>query len=143
MDSSEFFKKYSDEASCKAYFKELKERKGLKCKRCEGTAMNWIESESRWRCRSCNQSMSIKTDTVMENSNLGYKKWMWCMYYMTLTKKGFSAMEMQRLLGHKRYAPIWLMMQKLRIVIGRRDAKYKLEELVEMDEAFLSGHRKK
>jgi hypothetical protein len=28
---------------------------------------------------------------------------------MTLSKKSFSALEMQRMLGHKRYEPIWLM----------------------------------
>ena len=38
----------------------------------------------------------------MENSNLGYKLWLWGLYFMSLTKKGFSALEMQRLLRHKR-----------------------------------------
>jgi hypothetical protein len=79
----------------------------------------------------------------MENSNLGYKKWLWCMYFMSLTKKGFSALEMQRLLGHTRYEPIWGMMQKIRITMGNRDEKYQLDGFIEMDEGFFEGHRKK
>ena len=62
---------------------------------------------------------------------------------MSLTKKGFSALEIQRLIKHKHYEPIWLMMQKIRISIGQRDEKYQLDGYIEMDEGFFEGHRKK
>lgn len=65
------------------------------------------------------------------------------LFLMSLTKKGFSAKEMQRLIGYKRYEPIWLMMQKIRISMGRRDDKYRLDGFIEMDEGFFEGHRKK
>jgi hypothetical protein len=87
--------------------------------------------------------MGLKQGTVMENSNLGYRVWLWGLYLMSLTKKGFSALEMQRLIGHKRYEPIWLMMQKIRISMGHRDDKYRLDGFIEMDEGFFEGHRKK
>jgi hypothetical protein len=87
--------------------------------------------------------MGLKQGTVMENSNLGYRVWLWGLYLMSLTKKGFSALEMQRLIGHKRYEPIWLLMQKVRICMGHRDNKYSLDGFIEMDEGFFEGHRKK
>ena len=62
---------------------------------------------------------------------------------VSLTKKGFSAPELQRLVGHKRYEPIWGLMQKIRITMGRRDEKYTLDGFIEMDEGFFEGHRKK
>jgi len=62
---------------------------------------------------------------------------------MSLTKKGFSALEMQRLIGHKRYEPIWLLMQKIRISMGNRDSTYALDGFIEMDEGFFEGQRKK
>ena len=55
---------------------------------------------------------------------------------MTLSKKSFSALEMQRMLGHKRYEPIWLMMHKIRRVMSKRDEKYKLNGCIEFDEGF-------
>lgn len=79
----------------------------------------------------------------MENSNLGYKIWLWSLFLMSLTKKGFSALEMQRLVAHKRYEPIWLLMHKVRISMGARDDKYSLDGFIEMDEGFFEGHRKK
>jgi len=78
----------------------------------------------------------------MENSNLSYRVWLWALYLMSLTKKGFSALEMQRLIGHKRYEPIWLLMQKIRISMGNRDATYALDGFIEMDEGFFEGQRK-
>jgi hypothetical protein len=79
----------------------------------------------------------------MENSKLPYRIWLTVLYFMVLTKKGFSATEMQALLGHNRYEPIWLMMHKIRIQMGERDKRYQLNGFVELDEAFFAGHRKK
>ena len=70
----------------------------------------------------------------MFDSNLGYKVWLWTLYFMSLTKKEFSALEMQRLLGHSRYESVWLMMQKIRISMGHRDDRYQLDKFIEMDE---------
>ncbi len=138
-----FFEQYPDEASCREFFKQKREKDFCNCSRCGSLNLNWIEKESRWRCKECKHTMSLKYGTVMENSNLGYRVWLWGLYFMSLTKKGFSALEMQRLIGHKRYEPIWLMMQKIRISMGNRDDKYSLEGYIEMDEGFFEGHRKK
>jgi hypothetical protein len=62
---------------------------------------------------------------------------------MSITKKGFSALEMQRLLEHKRYEPVWLLMHKVRISMGTRDKRYVFNGYIEMDEGFFEGHRKK
>lgn len=142
MKMSLFFSRYSDEAGCRNFFKEQKEHSGIVCKCCGSLNHYWIESESRWRCKGCGKGTSLKTGTVMEHSNLGYKVWLWGLYLMSLTKKGFSALEMQRLIGHSRYESIWLMMQKIRISMGHRDDKYQLDEFIEMDEGFFEGHRK-
>jgi len=48
----------------------------------------------------------------MENSKLPLRMWYLCMALRSMTKKGISAKEMQKQLGHKRYQPIWEMMHK-------------------------------
>lgn len=143
MIISDFFTKYTDEVSCKAYFKEQRAIEHINCKQCGSLHVYWQEKESRWRCKECKHAMGLKKGTVMENSNLGYRIWLWGIFLMSLTKKGFSALEVQRLIKHKRYEPIWLMMQKIRISMGQRDEKYKLDGYIEMDEGFFEGHRKK
>ena len=143
MKLANFFNDYSDEQSCKAFFKSSRESFGMSCRHCGSVHLNWNEKESRWRCKECNFATGLKQGTVMENSNLSYRVWLWALYFMSLTKKGFSALEMQRLIGHKRYEPIWLLMQKIRISMGNRDDRYSLDGYIEMDEGFFEGHRKK
>lgn len=143
MTLVDFFTKYPDEASCKAFFKAQRSSEHLNCKQCASPIIYWQEKESRWRCKECKHAMGLKKGTVMENSNLGYRIWLWGIFLMSLTKKGFSALELQRLIKHKRYEPIWLMMQKIRISMGQRDEKYRLDGFIEMDEGFFEGHRKK
>ncbi|WP_262892792.1 IS1595 family transposase [Mucilaginibacter pankratovii] len=57
-------------------------------------------------------------------------------HLITSTKKSFSALEMQRQLGLKRYEPVWYMMQKIRLAMGKRDAKYTLQGNIEIDDAY-------
>jgi len=72
----------------------------------------------------------------MEASNLPFRYRLMAIHLLTSTKKSFSALEMQRQLGHKRYEPIWAMLHKLRIVMGNRYDRYTLKGLVEVDDAF-------
>jgi hypothetical protein len=74
----------------------------------------------------------------MQNSNLSFLIWYRAMFLMSATKKGFSAKEMQRQLGLKRYEPVWAMVHKLRKAMGNRDARYTLEGMVEMDEGYFT-----
>jgi hypothetical protein len=56
---------------------------------------------------------------------------------MTITKKSFSALEMQQMLGHKEYLPIWYMMRKIRRLMNICNIKHELNGCIEFDEGFL------
>ena len=136
MDLAAFFQKYPDEASCAEAFKSKRLELKVICKRCEHTEHYFRKGDFKFECKKCHSRQSLRSGTVMEQSNLPFRYWLICMELMTSTKKGFSALEMQRLLGHKRYEPIWYMMHKIRRVMGKRDDKYQLKEYVEIDEGF-------
>lgn len=74
----------------------------------------------------------------MENSNLSFLIWYKTMFLMSVTKKGFSAKEIQKQLGLKRYEPVWAMVHKIRKAMGNRDAQYTLEGMIEFDEAYFT-----
>jgi transposase-like protein len=139
MDLASFHQQFPDEQSCINHFKEKRLTSGMCCSRCEGKNFSYLNGKKRFYCKDCNKSISLKSGTVMENSNLPFKSWLFCMKYMTMTKKGISAKEMQRLLGFKRYEPVWYMMHKLRAVMGKRDDLYTLSQSVEIDEGFFES----
>jgi hypothetical protein len=74
----------------------------------------------------------------MHASNLPFRYWFIAIHLLTSTKKSFSAAELQRQLGHKRYEPIWTLLHKLRVVMGKRDEQYHLEGMLELDEGFFT-----
>jgi hypothetical protein len=71
---------------------------------------------------------------MMENSNLPIRTWYLAMLFMTFTKKGISAKELQRQLNHNRYDTIWSLMHRIRNAMGNRDDLYTLSDMVEFDE---------
>ena len=60
------------------------------------------------------------------------------MHLLTSTKKSFSTEELRRQLGHKRYQPIWEMVNKIRDIMGKRDNEYQLTGQMELDDAYFS-----
>lgn len=132
----EFIEYYPTEASCKAAFKSEREQAGITCKKCSNTSHYWLTSIEKWQCKVCRYRTSLRKGTVMESSKLSFHTWFKAMHLMTATKKGISALEMQKQLKHKRYEPVWAMMHKLRSVMGQRDNRYQLTGNFELDEGF-------
>lgn len=137
----EFTKKYGDEAACKQLFKENREKHGLVCRKCSNSSFHWLKTANRWQCKSCGAQIGLRSGTLLQASNLPYHYWIYAIYLMTNTKKGISALEMQRQLGHKRYEPIWAMMHKIRAAMGNRDDRYTMEGLTELDDGFIKANR--
>lgn len=141
MKLSEIFKKYSNEQKSKLAFKKWRDKQGVICKKCNGTDHYWKQDKWQYECKKCGFRTTLRSGTVMEASKMPYQSWMIAIALISATKKSFSALEMQRQLGHKRYEPIWLMMHKIRLCMGRRDDKYRLGGQIEIDEGFFESHR--
>jgi transposase-like protein/DNA-directed RNA polymerase subunit RPC12/RpoP len=123
---------------CKAQWKSYRDKEGVVCVRCGGTAHYWKSDKESYECKNCGYRQSLKANTVMHDSNLPFRYWFIAIHLLTSTKKSFSALELQRQLGHKRYEPIWYMLHKLRCAMGNRDQRYKLSGVIELDEGFFS-----
>lgn len=136
MNLDIFAKTYPDETSCMLAVKEKRLSMGLKCKKCGHTEHYFRKGDLKFECKKCHSRQGLRAGTVMENTNLPIRYWLLAIHLMSVTKKGFSALEMQRLIGHKRYEPIWYMMHKIRRIMGKRDDEYKLSDYIEIDEGF-------
>ncbi len=132
----DFYKDYPDEESCKLKFKAVRDKEGVICKKCGCQDHYWKKDKWSYECKHCRFRTSLRSGTVMHSSKLPFQYWFIAMHLLTSTKKSFSAKEMQRQLGHKRYEPIWMMMHKIRAVMGLRDDTYQLTDAIELDEGF-------
>lgn len=138
MDIFTFAVEFKDEESCRMHYKEQRDKEGVTCKRCGSTEHYWLKNKWAYQCKSCESRQTLRSGTIMENSNLSFLIWYKTICLMSATKKGFSSKEIQRLLGLKRYEPVWAMVHKIRSAMGQRDERYTLEGMIEADEGYFS-----
>jgi hypothetical protein len=136
MNLFDFNSRFQNEYDCRKHFKELRLQLGVVCSKCGSVDHYWKEDRESFQCKSCAKRITLRSGTVLENSNLPYLYWYKAIHLLTTTKKTFSALEIQRQLNHKSYEPIWNMLHKIRLAMGRRDSRYKLSEYIEIDEGF-------
>ena len=127
---------YGVEANCRKKYKEIRDKEGLICKKCNSQDHYWLKSKEMYQCKRCDFRTSLRSGTIMESSKLPFHYWFVAIYLMSCMKKGTSARNVQRQLGHKRYEPIWAMMHKIRSAMGKRDNRYLLKHEIEIDEGF-------
>ncbi|KAA6315973.1 hypothetical protein EZS27_033649 [termite gut metagenome] len=138
MNLLNFVSEFPDESSCRNKFKEYRERVGVVCPVCGHKEHYWKGGKACYECKHCGKRQSLRANTVMHGSHLPFRYWFIAIHLLTGTKKSFSAVELQRQLGHKRYEPIWCMLHKLRSIMGIRDELYSLFGVMELDEGFFS-----
>lgn len=138
MNLIEFQRHFLNEDACKEHLKSLRERNGVVCAKCGCTHHYWKGYRNQWQCKRCGHRTSLTSGTVMHGTKLPLLYWFIAIHLLTSTKKTFSASELQRQLGHKRYQPIWELLHKLRTLMGRRDSEYTLDGSIELDEGFFT-----
>ena len=122
MNILPFIEEFPDEQSCKSDFENNREKEGVFCKKCGCSDHYWLQNKWQWECKGCKFRTTLRSGTLMESSKLPFRKWYLAMAFMSFSKKGMSAKELQRQLGHSRYESIWSMMHKIRSSMGKRDA---------------------
>ncbi len=132
----DFFSKFPDEESCVSYFKDIRQTVGIKCPKCGCVEHTWLNGRGEFQCKKCGCRISLTKGTVMESSRLPMYAWFFTAHLMTSFKQVLSAKEIQHQLEMKEYPPVWLMMMKLRDIMGKRDAIYKLTDQIELDVSY-------
>jgi hypothetical protein len=139
MNLINFIESFPDEASCRKKFKEIRDKEGVICRKCGSKEHYWLSTIEQYQCKDCKTRTTLRSGTVMQASKLSFRYWFIAMHLLTGTKKTFSALELQRQLGHKFYEPVWYMLQKLRVTMGLRDGQYPINKIVELDEGFFES----
>ena len=128
-----------DEEAAQRWFEARRWPTGERaCPKCGCMRTSRVESRKPmpfW-CRDCRSYFSLKTGTVMSDSNLSLRTWALGMYLMATNLKGVSSMKLHRDLGVSQ-PTAWFMAQRLRE--GLPFATEKMEGIVEVDETYVGG----
>lgn len=71
-----------------------------------------------YKCRSCNKQFTVTVNTVMHRSKVPLVKWLMAFHLMCSSKKGMSALQLQRELGLGNYQTAWHLAHRIRYAMG-------------------------
>lgn len=89
-----------------------------------------------YHCGACRSRFSVKTDTAMAKSNIGYQKWAIAIFLHATSLKGVSSMRLHRDLDITQKSA-WYMAHRIREGFGKSQLPF--AGPVEADETYIGG----
>jgi transposase-like protein len=138
---------YHDDDAARAHLETVLWPQGPVCPRCGvmGYRITKLQGKSTrpgvYKCKDCRKPFSVTVGTVMERSHIPLSTWVWSAQIMSSSKKGFSALELQRMIGTN-YETAWFLFHRLREAADalRGDSPMGGEGgIIEADEAYIGG----
>jgi transposase-like protein len=90
-----------------------------------------------WRCHDCKQQFTVRIGTVLEESRIPFRHWAYAFWRAVTSKKGVSALEIQRQCQIS-YPSALFLMHRIRFAMTP-DKGQKFNGVVEADETYIGG----
>lgn len=123
-----------------SYLEKLRWDKKPKCVFCDSDNVKKRKDSFRWHCNTCLKDYSVLVGTIFEGTRLELPIFFEIMFLMINAKMGISASEIARNTGVK-YQTAWFACHKIRCAMINNELR--LEGMVEFDEAYIGGKKKK
>jgi transposase-like protein len=139
----------ADEAAAVAFLEAQRWGDTPNCPRCGDTAVAQMKAKDGtrnarflWRCKGCKQQYTVRVGTIMEDSPIPLPHWCLAFYRAAASKKGVSALQIQRETGLS-YKSALFLMHRIRWAMAPANAQEsKLGTdggTVEFDETYVGG----
>lgn len=143
---------FSDERQALTYLEEIRWPKGRICPKCgEDERTSLVRSRHHrpglYYCNGCRKTFTVTVGTIFQGSQVPLNKWLLVFRLMVSSKKGMSALQVQRMIGVT-YNTAWSMCHRIREALGptEKELKKKLggdSAEVEVDETYWGNKKKK
>ena len=140
LSEAQFREAYGTEEQCRAVVEKLRWPAGFVCPLCGGAEGKWLGTRPKIQCRACRHQVSLTAGAVFHATKLPLTSWFLAMWLVATAKNGISSVELGRRLGVKQ-TNAWALKQKIMAVMTGRENAKRLDGRVEMDDAYLGGHR--
>ena len=136
---------FNDENKAREHLECLLWPNGAVCPRCHGQRVTKLEGKSTrpgvYKCKDCRKPFSVTVGTVMERSKIPLTKWLLAAQLMASSKKGMSALQLQRMLSVT-YETAWFLFHRLReaaVGNGNDGPLGGQNKVIEADETYIGG----
>jgi transposase-like protein len=154
---------YATEDQCYQALVDERWPNGVRCPLCDNAKVYKIAKPWRWVCKAKTDKHAVGyrfsplVGTIFENTNVGLVTWFKVIYWVTQSKKGISARQIQRMIGkqqmkkgkprgtpkHKNepegdYKTAWYMTKRIQSAMQNEEFA-RLSGTVEIDETYVGG----
>ena len=129
---------FPDEDSAKHWFETRRWPNGAQCVHCDSKTVQAVSSGKPmpWRCLDCRKYFSVRQGTMMGDSKLPLRKWVFAIYLTATSLKGVSSMKLHRDLNITQKTA-WFLAHRIREATASDDKLIKGD--VEVDETYVGG----
>ena len=137
----ELMRMFPDDKAAEDWIAKSRWPEGAQCPHCESDNVQekTTHPSMPYRCRDCRKFFSVRTGTVMQNSNLGAQVWVLATYLLTTGIKGQASMKLHRDLGITQKSA-WHLAHRIRESWSKQGTAF--SGPVEVDETYLGGKEK-
>ena len=136
-----FFERFPDEDSAREYLINSRWPNGVICPHCGHDQVYRIRNGKLFRCKDkeCAKQFTVRIATLMEDSALPFRKWLYAMYLFGINPKGIASTRMAELIGITQKTA-WHLDHRLREAFV--DDGIVLDGIAEIDETYIGGNEK-
>ena len=148
---AEISQRFGTDEEAREYMEAIRWPNGPICPHCKNAdaAKMWkIEANKEKKirdglrqCVECGKQFTVTVGTIFEDSHIPLRKWLIAWYLLCTSKKGISALQVQRSLGLGSYRTAWMMMHKIRHTL--KDPAFNevlpMTGTLECDETYVGG----
>lgn len=145
MTIGQFERMFRTEEDCAKYLVARRWPNGVRCPRCGNEKVFAVATMAfKWQCYKCAPDSGYRfshiAGTIFENTNKPLRDWFRVTHLMLTSKKGISALQIQRMMGFGSYETALSMCHKIRAALIEPETK--LGGIVEVDETYVGGDDK-
>ena len=136
----EWQKKYGTEENCAAELAKVRWPDGYYCPKCGHEKASYISTRHLYQCCRCRYQVSVTAGTIFHASKVPLVKWFWAIYLTASDKGGISALRLSKQIQVS-WITAYRMLTKIRTVMAHRDSIYRLNNFIELDDAYVGGKK--
>jgi len=131
------------EDEARAHLEKIRWPRGVTCAHCESKKVTLLQGKATrpgvYKCKDCRKQFTVTVNTIFHRSHIPLKKWLIAFHMLCSSKKGLSALQLQRNLKLESYEAAWHMAHRIRHAMTSQPMAGMLKGTVEVDETYIGG----
>lgn len=132
------------EEQAREFIESIRWPDGAVCPHCESKDVTRLGGEAhrkglfKCKAKACRKQFTVTVGTIFQGSKIALRDWVYAFNRMCASKKGVSALQLQRELGLQ-YRSAWFLAHRVRYAMQQAPLAGLLQGTLEMDETYVGG----